>query len=231
MDNYEIGLKTSWLDGALLLNGSIYFIEWTDPQLSATSVNAGTSITVNAGAAETMGLDMSGSWQVSDNFNLRGAFSYTKAELTEDVPDLVTTISPPGFGTVFEAGQSGDRLPGSPETQFSLFGNYVYPLANGNDLTFEGGYAWQGDVFDEAGERGDSLTLPSYGRASVAVGYETDRWSAKAYVDNLFDELAETSVAANALFNQTINGANVRSFRTNVLAPRTIGVRLNYNFE
>lgn len=231
VDNYELGVKTSWLDGALLLNGSIYFIEWTDPQLAATSVNAGTSITVNAGAAETMGLDMSGSWQVNDNFNVRGSFSYTKAELTEDVPDLVTTIGPPGFSTVFEAGQSGDRLPGSPETQFSLFGSYVHPLANGNDVTIEGGYAWQGDVFDEAGERGDSLTLPSFGRASFAVGYQTDTWSATAYVDNLFDELAETSVAANALFNQTINGANVRSFRTNVLPPRTIGVRLNYNFE
>ena len=231
VDNYEIGLKTAWLDGALLLNGSIYFIEWTDPQLAATSVNAGTSITVNAGAAETMGLDMSGSWQMTDNFNLRGSFSYTKAELTENVPDLVTTIGPPGFGTVFEAGQSGDRLPGSPETQFSLFGSYVHPLSNGNDITVEGGYAWQGDVFDEAGERGNSLTLPSYGRGSVAVGYQTDTWSATAYIDNVFDELAETSVAANALFNQTINGANVRSFRTNVLPPRTVGVRLNYSFE
>ena len=87
------------------------------------------------------------------------------------------------------------------------------------------------NVLDEAGARGNSLTLPSFGRASIAVGYETDTWSATAYVDNLFDELAETSVAANALFNQTINGANVRSFRTNVLPPRTIGVRLSYNFE
>lgn len=231
VDNYEVGVKTTWLDGALILNGSVYFIEWTDPQLAATSVNAGTSITVNAGAAETMGLDMSGSWQVNDNFNLRGSFSYTKAELTEDVPDLVTTIGPPGFSTVFEAGQSGDRLPGSPETQFSIFGSYTVPLDNGNEVLIDGGYAWQGDVLDEAGARGNSLTLPSFGRASVAVGYHTDTWSATAYVDNLFDELAETSVAANALFNQTINGANVRSFRTNVLPPRTIGVRLNYNFE
>ena len=231
VDNYEIGAKTTWFDGDLILNGSFYFIEWTDPQLSATSVNAGTSITVNAGAAETMGVDLSGSWQVNDNFNIRGSFSYVDAQLTEDVPDLVTTISPPGFGTVFEAGQNGDRLPGSPETQFSFFGSYTVPLDNGNEVLIDGGYAWQGDVLDEAGARGDSLTLPSFGRASVAVGYHTDTWSATAYVDNLFDELAETSVAANALFNQTISGANVRSFRTNVLPPRTIGVRLNYNFE
>jgi outer membrane receptor protein involved in Fe transport len=231
VDNYEIGAKSSWFNGDLILNGSFYFIEWSDPQLSATSVNAGTSITVNAGAAETMGMDLSGSWQVNDNLNLRGTFSYVDAQLTENVPDLVTTISPPGFGTVFEAGQSGDRLPGSPETQFSVYGSYKMPLQNGNEVLIDGGYSWQGDVLDEAGARGDSLTLPSYGRASLAVGYQADTWSATAYVDNLFDELAETSVAANRLFNQTVLGANVRSFRTNVLPPRTVGVRFNYRFE
>lgn len=231
VDNYEVGLKTSWLDGALILNGSVYFIEWTNPQLAATSVNAGTSITVNAGAAETMGLDLSGSWQVTEAFNVRGSFSYTDAQLTEDVPDLVTTIDPPGFGTVFEAGQSGDRLPGSPETQFSIFGSYEIPLTNGNLVMIDGGYSWQGDVLDEAAARGDSLILPSFGRASAAVAYQADRWTAQAYVDNLFDELAETSVAGNALFSQTINGANVRSYRTNVLAPRSIGVRLKYRFD
>lgn len=231
VDNYEIGAKTSWLDGDLILNGSLYFIEWSDPQIAATSVNAGTSITVNAGAAETMGFDLAGSWRVNENFNLRGTFSYVNAELTENVPDLVTTIDPPGFGTVFEAGQSGDQLPGSPETQFSIFGNYVMPLENGNEVYFDAGYSWQDDVLDEAGARGDSLTLPSYGRATVAVGYEAETWSATAYVDNVFDELAETSVAANELFNQTVLGANVRSFRTNVLPPRTIGVRLTYKFD
>lgn len=241
VDNYEIGLKTSWLDGALIINGSAYFIEWTDPQLAATSVNAGTSITVNAGAAETMGLDLASSWQVTDNFSLRGSLSFTKAELTQDVPDLVTTIptaaqitadpSLTPFATLFETGQSGDRLPGSPETQFSIFGSYAMPLANGNDLIFDGGYAWQGDVLDEAGARGSSFTLPSFGRASVSVGYQTPKWAVTGYVDNLFDELAETSVAGNELFNQNVSGANVRSFRTNVLPPRSIGVRLKYRFE
>ncbi len=247
VDNYEIGLKTAWLDGSLIVNGSVYFIEWTDPQLAATSVNAGTSITVNAGAAETMGVDLSSSWQVTDNFSLRGSFSYTKAELTVDVPDLVTTIPTPTqiandpnagtpdaltpFATLFEAGRSGDRLPGSPETQFSIFGSYVMPLANGNDVIFDGGYAWQGDVLDEAGARGSSLVLPSFGRASISVAYQTPQWSVTGYVDNLFDELAETSVAGNVLFNQTVSGANVRSFRTNVLPPRSVGVRLKYRFN
>jgi iron complex outermembrane receptor protein len=33
------------------------------------------------------------------------------------------------------------------------------------------------------------------------------------------------------LINQTVDGATVRSFVTNVLRPRTIGLRFTYSFE
>lgn len=231
VDNFEVGAKTSWLDGRLTLNGSIFFIDWKDPQVSTVSVNAGTAITVNAGAAETSGFDLAANWQVNDNFNMRGSFSYTNAELTEAVPSLIRTISPPGFGTSFEDGQASDRLPGSPETQFSLFGSYVRELAGGNELIIDGGYAWQDEVLSLPGARGNSLTLDSYGRAAASVGYRTENWTVTGYVDNLFDEYSESSVFNSPLFNQTVSDANVRYYRTNVLAPRTVGVRLKYSFK
>ena len=231
VDNFEIGAKTTWLDGNLVLNGSIFFIDWQDPQVATASVNAGTAITVNAGAAETRGLDLAANWRVNQNFSLRGSFSYTDAELTEAVPSLIRTISPPGFGTAFEDGESGDRLPGSPETQFALFGSYSHELSGGNMLVVDGGYAWQDDVLSLAGARGDSLTLDSYGRANLTVGYVTENWSVTGYVDNLFDEYTESSVFNSPRFNQVINGSNVRYYRTNVLAPRTVGVRLKYSFQ
>ncbi|MGB5330964.1 MAG: TonB-dependent receptor, partial [Woeseiaceae bacterium] len=169
VDNFEIGMKTTWLEGDLTVNGSVFFIDWKDPQVASVSVNAGTNITVNAGAAETKGFDVAANWQMNDQFNLRGNFSYTKAELTAAVPSLIRTISPPGFATSFEDGQAGDRLPGSPETQFSLFGSYTHAMSGGNMIVVDGGYAWQDDVLSLAGARGNSLTLDSYGRASLNV--------------------------------------------------------------
>ncbi|MFK7956340.1 MAG: TonB-dependent receptor [Lysobacterales bacterium] len=231
VDNFEIGAKTSWLDGNLVLNGSVYFIDWQNPQVATVSVNAGTSITVNAGAAETKGFDLAATWRASDNLTLRSSFSYVSAELTEGVPSLIRTITPPGFGTSFEDGRAGDQLPGSPEKQFSLFATYSKPLAGGNTLIFDGGYAWQDDVLSLTGARGGSLTLPSFGRANLALTYEATNWSATGYVDNAFDDYSEASVFNNDRFNQTVNGANVRYFRTNVLAPRSYGLRLKYSFE
>lgn len=237
-NNFEIGAKTTWLDGALRLNGAVYFIQWDDPQISTTSINAGTAITVNAESAESIGFELDANWRVSEQFNLRGNFSYTDASLTADVPGLIQTITPPGFGTTIEAGQDGDRLPGSPQTQFSVFGDYRHPLSNGNSITLNGGYAWQDDVLSFTGGRGGSFTLPSFGRANIAVGYQAENWDFTVYSDNIFDDFSETSASNTPLNNQTIgafdgdlNPANVRRFRTNVLPPRSVGARFKYRFQ
>lgn len=232
VDNFELGAKTTWLDGALTLNAAVFLMKWDAPQVTSSSVNAGLTITVNAGAAETKGFELSGDWDVTDNFNLRGNFSYTDAKLTEDVPSLIRTIVPGGgFGTAFEDGQEGDRLPGSPKSQFSVFGSYDIPLENGADVKVNAGYSWQGNVLSRTGARGSSLTLPSYGRADMSVGYHTDNWNLTAYVDNVFNDYSESSVVGSVLNNQTISGLTVRSHRTNVLPPRSIGARMNYKFK
>jgi len=233
--NYEIGAKTTWLDGALTLNGAVYYVEWTDPQVDSATVNANIPITINAAGAESTGIELQGSWAVNDALNIRSAFSSTNTELTEDVPFLIRTITPPGFGTAFEDGQAGDRLPGSPQTQFSVFADYTVPLANGNDVILNGGYAWQGDVLTRTGGRGSSLALDPFGVANVSATYDADNWTASLYVNNLFDEYIETGFVGTPLSNQVVtdndgNPVTVRTHYASVGAPRALGVRFNYKF-
>jgi len=228
--NFELGAKTQWLDGALTVNGALFYVEWIDPQLGSATVNASVPITINANGAETSGIEMNMDWRASDQLRLRGSFSFTESELTDDVPSLIRTITPPGFGSAFEDGVDGDRLPGSPETQFSLYGNYDVPLANGNQLHINASYSWQDDVLSRAGARGSSLTLDSYGVANASAVYDAEKWAVTVYVDNLFDEFAETGVQGTQLSNQFASGASVRTFLTNVLPPREIGARFTYRF-
>lgn len=230
-NNYEVGFKTTWMDGDVRLNGAVFYVDWKDPQVNTVSINAGTSITVNAETATSKGFELDGSWRVTEQFNLRGNFSYTDAQLSADVPGLIQTITPPGFGTQVEAGRDGDRLPGSPKTQFSVFADYEHPLSNGANVLVNAGYSWQDDVLSFTGGRAGSFTLPSYGRANVAVGYQTDNWSLTGYVDNLLNDFSETSASNTPLNNQTILTANVRRFRTNVLPPRSVGARFKYQFK
>jgi hypothetical protein len=169
-------------------------------------------------------------WLATDALRVRGSFSHTSTELTSDVPSLIRTIITPGFATAFEDGIKGDRLPGSPENQVSLFASYDMTLSNGNDLTLNAGYAWQGDVLSRTGGRGDSLTLDSYGIANAAAVYRVDNWNVTFFVDNVFNEFAESGVEQTALFNQTVSGATNRYFKSNVLPPRSMGLRFSMDF-
>lgn len=227
--NYEIGAKTEWLDGDLTLNGALYFVEWTDPQLSSATVNANIPITINADGAESKGVELSGNWRATDAFSVRGSYSFTQSELTAVVPSLIRTITPPGFGTAFIDGEAGDRLPGSPEHQFSVFGTYDVELSGGRDLAFNLGYAWQSDVLTRTGGRGNSLTLDSFGIANASAVYDAGPWSATLYVNNLFDEFAETGAVSTSLSNQIVLGSSVRSFGTHIAPPRAIGLRFSWD--
>ncbi len=233
--SYELGAKTTLMDGALILNGAIYFIDWTDPQVSSATVNANIPITINADGAESKGFEISGNWQATSAFSLRGSYSHTETELTADVPSLIRTITPPGFGTAFEDGLSGDRLPGSPEDQFSVFASYEQPLRDAT-LIYNFGYAYQGDILTRTGGRGNSLTLDGFGLANASVVYDADTWKATLFATNLFDEFAETGAVSTSLSNQTVSDNDggdvfVRSHYTTVAPPRAIGVRLSYTFE
>ena len=228
--NFELGAKTQLLNGSLILNGAIFLVEWEDPQLSSATVNASIPITINANGAEATGIELFADWAVTDQLRMHGTYSYTKTELTADVPDLIRTFTPPGFGSAFEDGLSGDRLPGSPESQFSFFATYDYNLASGNGLRINAGYAWQDDVLSRTASRGSSLDLDSFGIANVSAVYDAEMWAVTLYVYNVFDEFAESGVQSTALSNQSPLGASVRSYLTQVLRPRTIGVRMRYRF-
>ncbi len=228
--NYELGAKTRWLDGSLVLNAAIFLVEWEDPQLSSATVNASIPITINANGAESTGVELFADWAVTDQLRMHGTYSYTKSELTANVPSLIRTFTPPGFGSAFEDGLNGDRLPGSPESQFSIFASYDYDLAGGNELTFNAGYAWQDDVLSRTGSRGSSLDLDSFGIANVSAIYDAEQWSVTVYVYNLFDEFAESGVQSTGLSNQAPLGSSVRSYLTQILRPMTIGARFKYRF-
>ena len=234
--NYELGFKTAWNGGRFIFNGAIFFVEWEDPQVDAATINAGLTITVNAAAAESQGVELQSSWQVTDNFNIRGSYSYAQSELTETAVGLVrATTTEGGFGTVEIDGEPGDRLPGSPEQQFSIFGDYTMPLDDGKELIFRGGYNWQGDVLTRTGGKGGSVTVPEFGVANLSATYSADKWRASFFVNNLLDEYIETGFVSTPRNNQIVSDVNgspvtTRSHFATLGAPRTFGIRLGYWF-
>ena len=65
--NYEAGIKSQWWDRRITLNASLFLMHWNEIQLeSSTSGRSGEGAwwkhgTINGGAAENKGIELSGS--------------------------------------------------------------------------------------------------------------------------------------------------------------------------
>ena len=59
MTNYELGWKTTWLDGSLRFNGAGYFMDWDDVQFTIYEfgLSACCGNTYNLSTAEILGME------------------------------------------------------------------------------------------------------------------------------------------------------------------------------
>lgn len=174
---------------------------------------------------------------LTDFLSLRGSFAYTRAELTEDAPDLLNTILPPGFSPRIDVnGLAGDRLPGSPEKQANLFASYLMELSGDRYLTFNYGVSAIGDVLTRTGGRADGETLPGFAVHNASLVLDGYNWSVTLYAENLLDKFARTGARSSRPFAQTVSDENgdpvtVRRYYHDVLRPREIGLSFVYYFD
>jgi outer membrane receptor protein involved in Fe transport len=235
--NYELGLKSIFLDNALLFNASLFFIEWDDVQVSTTSFSGSIPIAINGNKAETSGLELDLQWQIADNWRLAAGYSYTEAELAEDAPQL--------------SGFDGDRLPGTPEHQGSLVVDYDRTLQGGLGIDVSYAVTTQSDVFTKLGngssccrqgtgfQEGFGLELPGFTIHNISFGISGDRWETMLYVNNLTNKYARTGTRQDARARRTANFfedpiANAPTIRRNFqygITPRTIGVDFRWRTQ
>jgi iron complex outermembrane receptor protein len=243
--NYEIGMRSQWADGRLTLNGALYYIDWQDPQLASATATGAQPITINGEGAETSGIELSLDAQVTDRLNLGFSYSHSQAELTEVAPALIREFIPPGFGPgagydglapAYIDGQPGDRLPGSPEDQATLYFGYDLSLSSRWDLTLNYGISAIGDVITTTGLRGGGETLGGFSLHHASAVFRGGPWEFTVYAQNLLDKYAVTGVRSRRSFMQTVADENgdpvtVRSYAQQMVRPREIGIRFSYEFS
>ncbi len=235
--NYELGVHSSWADDTLTLNGAVYYIDWTDPQVSSATENALIPITINGDGAKSVGVELAFNWLINDHWSARGSFTHNESELTDPVPNLIPRINPPGFQSTitYEDGEKGDRLPGSPENQGSIFITYTRGLGNGMLLDLNYGMYGVSNVLTRTGNRGGGDKLSGYVIQNVAATLSREVWSLTLYVDNLADKYAVTAARSTSDYVQTVSDINgdpvqQRSYFRNVLPPRQMGLRMAWHF-
>ena len=244
--NYELGIRSQWLDRKLTFNGAIYHIDWKNPQLASVTVNGSLPIIKNGDGAKTDGVELSLDAKVTDRITVSVGYAHTNAVLTAAASGILRVYEPPGFGPpsaanpaagpdpIFATGQPGDRLPGSPKDQGTLNFGYDLPLSGGKSVDFNYGIAAIGDVITTIGERADGERIGGYAVHNGSAVWHNKKWSAGLYGQNLLNKYAITGVRSRQVFIQTVADENgdpvhVRSYAQNVLRPREIGLRFTYS--
>jgi outer membrane receptor protein involved in Fe transport len=228
--NYEIGLKTTWFKNKFYLNAAIFNVDWDDAQVNGATVNGSVGYTANAEGANSKGIELSTRATFSDSFSAYATYAYAKAELTADAPSL---FGAPGD---FYSGADGDRLPGSPESSFSL--GLVYNgelMGKALDLTY--GLTAQSDVYTKVGLKDDGEVLPGYALSNITAKLSDDDWSVTFYVNNLFNKYAYTSTRGDLSEIGLSQASNqnrfdlTRGYGHYINTPRTVGLKFKYMFE
>ena len=75
--NYEIGEKSTFLDGRLLVNASAYYIDWSNIQLNEITVPSGINFIGNAGIAHIKGFELEVQARPTREWSFGGSLSVT----------------------------------------------------------------------------------------------------------------------------------------------------------
>jgi iron complex outermembrane recepter protein len=242
--NYELGFKSTWFKNKFHFNAAIFNVDWDDAQVAGATVNGQQPITANAAGANSKGVEISSRAILSDDLTAYATYSYTKAELTADAPFLfAVNVDEDGLPILplqdYYDGKDGDRLPGSPEHQFSMGLKYTTEVWNGKLLDLVYGFTAQSDIITKVGMRADGESIGGYALSNFSASLSEDNWAVSFYIDNLFDKYAFVSARGDksdiglALFpDENANGPEIsRSYGHYLLSPRKIGLKFTYNFE
>jgi len=238
LKNFEIGAKTLWADGKILLNATLFFGQWEDYQIETLdpsfqpctgSQSPATDpcgqpfqiMVANVGDAEQTGLELAVQAAPTENLNLGLDLTWVDAKTSEEF--IVNTPV-----------EKGTQLPNVPELKYHVWGEYLWPQGSGADVYMRASYAWtdktrnQLEYFEfQPGFSGAATFIqPSYGVADLRAGIRGgDGWMFEVFIDNLTDERAV--IFDDPYFFDTF----FEKRRVTTIRPRELGVRFSYSWQ
>lgn len=214
--NYEIGLKGRFFDNRMTVAAAVFYMDYSNMQ-------AGTSVPVslpdfpsidrvyfdaNLQKAKSRGFELEGDFMITEGLIFSGGMSYVKATI-----DAVDDEFSDGFGAFTNV-----AFPSVPAWTVDASLEYTHNISDDMWATF------MTEINHRSTSRTDFLwwvgdkveILPSHKVINMSVGLHTDKWSATAYMNNVFGEIywQDTGVGYST------RGVNVP------FNPQTFGIRL-----
>jgi outer membrane receptor protein involved in Fe transport len=212
--NYELGLKTRWLDGLLVANVSGYRIDWKNLQASRVAEGRLGPLPVdviyidNIGDARIYGAEAESSLLLGEGFTVGLTGGYQDGRLVRQDPGSVAIPD--------------SRVPNSPRWTGAVSGRYTTSPFGGLTLSAATSLQYvddQASVEVTAKDPTGSETA-AYRKLAAQVALDGERWGIALWGENLIDERIELQ---NASLVET-------EHFTTIGRPRTIGFSLRVSF-
>lgn len=216
---YEVGAKATLLDGAMQLNGALFFYDYKDKQERDAAVTPVGNLggLANIPKSEVFGAEGDVHWLVGDRLTLSANVSILDTEIKEWMPvDNEASLYP---NTVrFDA--SGAELPNAPPLSANVSAAYDIQLGADFLLTPAFDYIYRGETSGDIMPENEREAYSLVNLRFTLEPINTDTWTLQLWTRNLLDEDYYVSGQVGGNFTVT---------RSNGM-PRTYGIWLDLRF-
>ncbi|MDG2334989.1 MAG: TonB-dependent receptor [Myxococcota bacterium] len=232
VDSLEFGVKTSWFDNQLTLNGAVFYYDYQDIQIFQLRNSAGAlpvNQLINAEDADIYGAEIEVRTQPLyglvpesiDGLEIFLSFGWLNSKYTEFV-NTISFIDDNGVESFLVEDNSGNRLINSPELAFAGYASWPLRSKYGV-LTPRFDWTYKSQVFFSA-QNNPAIAQDPLWLLNLRVGYMTPNQNVElaGWIRNVTDVAYRGDVL------------NLARFRDSVLyvmgEPRTYGLTLNVRF-
>jgi iron complex outermembrane receptor protein len=234
--SFEVGFRSTLLDGNLQLNAAAYHTEVDDMQFFEFYVGPfGLLRTVESIDEVTIqGFEVGASWQMTDGLRLDAGYSTIDGEIDamtvrpyvagNDVPNAAEFTA----NLALTWDQNIGNLNLMARIEYAYQGDISYHVVQGSDLDVPKSYDFEGlpyevpaMLFGGIGTSFSNTKVDGYGITNLRVGIGGERWRVTAFARNLFDE----EYVAEVIMAPEFGGAFVTPG-----TYRTAGVEAQWDF-
>lgn len=229
--NYEIGLKGKLLDGRIRYALDGYYAQWRDQinTIALAILDPGTNTpqliqgTANTGNVDMKGIEFEGSFAVNDLITINGAGSLNDSKIKDYVSPTVSQLS-----GLFD--YSGKEMPNTSKWSASAGIQFGGDIRGQTASTWfaRADYVYKSGVWSNAA---NVVRTPKFYNVNARAGVTIDKLSIEAFVTNVFNNRAYTSIADNFQFTPNFAFTSTQSaLIVGLREKRTAGVQAKLAF-
>ncbi len=225
---FEIGSKNTFMDGALRLNGSLFWIEWSDVQITAQDPGNPAilplNITRNLGDVRSTGFELEGALALTANLTVSGTAYYGDAKYKDGTRDLRWGRTPLVCDDVVcstNGDIGGNQMERQSKWQATLSAEWRDELV----LAIAQEYYLRADLGYQSKQYAEAVNLswaPERTIVNATAGIVGETYEVQLWARNLFDEQYVSGIL--------VGQPNVQ-YNAYLGERRTYGLRVIVNFD